>query len=668
MRILLSALLALGICLQANFSFAQSPRPVPYSAQLRTDPSVGNVQGIQRYGRPLRTDPDQGEGFSYHVYPVADSPGVIAQVGGNLPVATSGQTATQGIAESLATEIEAARAGITKAIETNDSEAQQFYLAALNEALAKLEATGSAVNQSLQTVGPGAGPAVFTQPLPAASPYPTPFDWTQGIRNVAPGGGAGAYVPRPQGAGYTPTQSYSPSQSYSPEQALVFSRESGNASVYELFQQPLIQIKMRVVEVERTDQLAANSILEYVSTSGGPDSLTSGDPLNNGEQNLQGITNFALDGLISDVGTGAGSLINLTSQHINWVASILATRFDADVITAPEMVTTNGQNVEFVAGSKLPFQLGQNVINGSSNNIQQVFYKHVGTMVSVTPTIINWGFHGEGRGEGAISAQEIPDWNELVRWMVHNQLIGSTVTFGDTNGATYNVNEYADTRLLPFGLKSELLAALNEYGRTDLLQRGLCLIHPEGPNGCNNWKPDDCTIDLTVVVRLSDSGTVTSVALGDDPDVGSFNAEKNIRAVANVIQVKSGHGVVMAGLIGERELEEEAKVPVLGDLPLVGAAFRSRKTSRNKTEVLIFIEAKVLDRDPGIARVESSNDFLLGKGYVDGEFLENPLECGMYQVGFGSYLPPIRRSECDFWERHGRKLRNVGTHVSDVLK
>jgi len=32
----------------------------------------GNVQGIQRYGRTLRTDPDQGEGYSYHVYPVAN--------------------------------------------------------------------------------------------------------------------------------------------------------------------------------------------------------------------------------------------------------------------------------------------------------------------------------------------------------------------------------------------------------------------------------------------------------------------------------------------------------------------------------------------------------------------------------------------------------------------
>src|SRR5712692_11248215 len=61
--------------LSATSSYAQAVRTAqPYNGQLRTDPAVGNVQGIQRYGRPLKTDPDEGEGFSYHVYPVADYP------------------------------------------------------------------------------------------------------------------------------------------------------------------------------------------------------------------------------------------------------------------------------------------------------------------------------------------------------------------------------------------------------------------------------------------------------------------------------------------------------------------------------------------------------------------------------------------------------------------
>src|SRR5262249_8745704 len=60
---------------------AQAVRSQPYNAQLRTDPAVGNVQGIQRYGRSLKTDPDEGEGFSYHVYPVAENPAPLLLAG-----------------------------------------------------------------------------------------------------------------------------------------------------------------------------------------------------------------------------------------------------------------------------------------------------------------------------------------------------------------------------------------------------------------------------------------------------------------------------------------------------------------------------------------------------------------------------------------------------------
>src|SRR5438309_285407 len=74
-----------GICKHwgsAPAGRAQAVRPLPCGAQLRTDPAVGNIQGIQRYGRPLKTDPDEGEGFSYHVYPVAENPSAVVVAGG----------------------------------------------------------------------------------------------------------------------------------------------------------------------------------------------------------------------------------------------------------------------------------------------------------------------------------------------------------------------------------------------------------------------------------------------------------------------------------------------------------------------------------------------------------------------------------------------------------
>ena len=117
-------------------------------------------------------------------------------------------------------------------------------------------------------------------------------------------------------------------------------------------------------------------------------------------------------------------------------------------------------------------------------------------------------------------------------------------------------------------------------------------------------------------MRLSEQGTdtidLTAGATGDMVSV-TANTEQNVRAIANVIQIKSGEGVVMAGLIGEREEELADKIPILGDLPYVGWAFRSKSTIRQKTELLIFLEASVLDRRPEVAKAQSAHDFQLGR-------------------------------------------------------
>ena len=69
---------------------------------------------------------------------------------------------------------------------------------------------------------------------------------------------------------------------------------------------------------------------------------------------------------------------------------------------------------------KVPFALGQNVITGSGQNIQQFFYKHVGTYISVTPHIVNWGSgYGSGRGRAPLTDADVDNWDLLVRQLLH---------------------------------------------------------------------------------------------------------------------------------------------------------------------------------------------------------------------------------------------------------
>ena len=52
---------------------------------------------------------------------------------------------------------------------------------------------------------------------------------------------------------------------------------------------------------------------------------------------------------------------------------------------------------------------------------------------------------------------------------------------------------------------------------------------------------------------------------------------------------------MLGGVITEKRHDIKDKVPVLGDIPLVGHAFQSKATSSEKKAVLFFVSVKVID-------------------------------------------------------------------------
>jgi general secretion pathway protein D len=75
----------------------------------------------------------------------------------------------------------------------------------------------------------------------------------------------------------------------------------------------------------------------------------------------------------------------------------------------------------------------------------------------------------------------------------------------------------------------------------------------------------------------------------------------NKRSIKTTVLVDSGRIVVLGGLIDETHKENEQKVPILGDLPVIGALFRSRQSELNKTNLMVFLRPVIL-RDAGRAR------------------------------------------------------------------
>jgi type II secretory pathway component GspD/PulD (secretin) len=64
--------------------------------------------------------------------------------------------------------------------------------------------------------------------------------------------------------------------------------------------------------------------------------------------------------------------------------------------------------------------------------------------------------------------------------------------------------------------------------------------------------------------------------------------------------IKSGETMVLGGLTRKTETSSVNKVPILADLPIIGSLFRSKSSTREDSELLIFVTPVVLpDPDTG---------------------------------------------------------------------
>jgi type IV pilus assembly protein PilQ len=75
----------------------------------------------------------------------------------------------------------------------------------------------------------------------------------------------------------------------------------------------------------------------------------------------------------------------------------------------------------------------------------------------------------------------------------------------------------------------------------------------------------------------------------------------NTKRVETQVLVENGGTVVIGGIFELAESEDVAKVPVLGDIPVLGNLFKNKTRISNKSELLIFITPRVIS-DRGISR------------------------------------------------------------------
>ena len=120
-------------------------------------------------------------------------------------------------------------------------------------------------------------------------------------------------------------------------------------------------------------------------------------------------------------------------------------------------------------------------------------------------------------------------------------------------------------------------------------------------------------------LRLEIEQEISSIA-PTSQGVNAVDLITNKRSIKSTILAENGQVIVLGGLIQDDVTQADSKVPLLGDIPLLGRLFRSTKETRIKRNLMVFLRPTVIRDAAGMAA-------LSGKKYSDirvlGDIREN---------------------------------------------
>ncbi len=145
-----------------------------------------------------------------------------------------------------------------------------------------------------------------------------------------------------------------------------------------------------------------------------------------------------------------------------------------------------------------------------------------------------------------------------------------------------------------------IITANQKEGR---IEQGVEVPYQESSSsGATTTQFKEAVLSLTVTPQVTPDNSiimdlfVTKDSVGElvASATGGFVPSIDTRSVVTTVLVKDGQTVVLGGIFETEERETINKVPVLGDLPVLGYLFRSTVTLNNQAELLIFVTPRIL--------------------------------------------------------------------------
>jgi general secretion pathway protein D len=152
------------------------------------------------------------------------------------------------------------------------------------------------------------------------------------------------------------------------------------------------------------------------------------------------------------------------------------------------------------------------------------------------------------------------------------------------------------------------------------------------PGVINSIVRQDVGIKLTITPQITEGDYVkldiyqeiSSVKQDSTAILISIGPTTTKRSTKTSVVVKDDQTVVIGGLIQEREEENITKIPLLGDMPLLGYLFKQTSVSKTKTNLLVFLTPHIIKEAESLARItgEKQKEMAVARNqYAEGELL-----------------------------------------------
>ncbi len=155
----------------------------------------------------------------------------------------------------------------------------------------------------------------------------------------------------------------------------------------------------------------------------------------------------------------------------------------------------------------------------------------------------------------------------------------------------------------------------------------------------------DVGITLRIRPQVGEGGTVRmtlfqeSSSLSSTTAPGTSNAGPSTdkRSIESTVVVDDGQILVLGGLIEDRYTDNKSKVPLLGDIPYVGALFRSESRTKKRTNLMVFLRPIVMRDAETAERISIDRYDKIRAFQQDGQPKDSPL----LPIKASPVLPPF---------------------------